>query len=100
MSKQRMQSTVDAPEIMAFFGLVFRSDVRFRIIVELAKREGACQSEISRNVGMSRKNLVRYLELLVHRGIVEAYSVGIRDNVYRLSAKYNAIRPLLVKNGF
>jgi len=89
------QPAINAPEILAFFQTIFRGDVRFRVIVVLSKREGACLSEISRKVGMSRKNLAKYLDTMIQSGIVEAYSVGMRDNVYRLATKYSYLRQFL-----
>ncbi len=98
LAKQRVQGAVDPVEILGFFRLIFGNDVRFRVVILLAKREGACLSEISRNVGMSRKNLARHLEMLTQSGIVDDYSVGMRDRVYRLGTKYSSMRQLLTKS--
>jgi predicted transcriptional regulator len=95
LSQQQAQSAANAPDVLAFFMMIFRSDVRFKVVLVLAKREGACLSEIARNVGMSHKNLAKYLEVLMQNGIVEAYSVGMRDRVYRLANKYSFLRQLL-----
>ena len=93
--RQNMQPEVGAPEILSLFESIFRTDVRFRIIVILSNREAACLREIARNAGISHKNLAKYLEILGQKGIVEAYPVGIRNKVYRLTPKYGFLRQFL-----
>ena len=86
---------VGTPEIMELFETLFRNDIKFRILSVLSNREGACLREIARNVGISHKNLVKYLDTLSQKGIVEVYPVGIRYKVYRLSPKYDFVRQVL-----
>jgi predicted transcriptional regulator len=93
--RQQMPDSVSAPELLSLFESVFRNDVRFRILVILSNREGAGLREIARNAGISHKNLSKYLVTLTEKGIVEAYPVGIRNKVYRLSTKYSFMRQLL-----
>ena len=78
--------------VFMFFRQVFAEDVRFKIIDVLASREGANLREIARNVGISHKNVSRYLEVLVKKGIIEVYPVGIGMRVYKLSSKYDLLR--------
>jgi DNA-binding transcriptional ArsR family regulator len=80
--------------IFTFFRLIFGDDVRFKIIDVLSKREGANLREIARCVGISHKNLSRYLECLVKKGVVDVFPVGIGMKVYRLSPKYDLLRKL------
>jgi predicted transcriptional regulator len=87
-----MQSGVSAPDILSLFETVFAGDVRFRIIVILSNREGAGLREIARNAGISHKNLAKYLELLMQKGVIESYPIGVRNRVYRLSTKYDYLR--------
>ncbi len=94
------QGNKDFPEddrlvyVFMFFRLIFAEDVRFKVIDVLAKREGANLREIARCVGISHKNLARYLDCLVKKGVVDVYPVGIGMRVYRLSPKYDLLRTL------
>ena len=87
-----LENEVSAPDILSFFETVFGNDVRFRIIYILSKREGAGLREIARNASISHKNLSNYLEVLMQKGIVESHTIGFRDQIYRLSTKYNFLR--------
>jgi predicted transcriptional regulator len=80
--------------VFMFFRLIFAEDVRFKIIDVLAKREGANLREIARCVGISHKNLARYLDCLIKKGVIDAYPVGLGMKVYRLSPKYDLLRKL------
>ncbi len=90
--RPQTQPEVSATDLLSLFEVVFRNDVRFRIIVILSNREAACLREIARNAGISHKNLVKYLETLTQKGIVETYPVGIRNRVYKLASKYGYLR--------
>ena len=94
-SQQRLQSGINAPDVLAFFETIFRNDVRLKIVVILSNREGACLREIARNAGISHKNLAKYLEVLSQKGVVESYPVGARNIVYKLSNRYDYLRELL-----
>src|SRR3990170_4513075 len=93
--RQETQPEVSVQDLLSLFEGIFRDDIRFRIILILSKREGACLREIARNAGISHKNLSKYLETLTQKGIVEAYPIGIRKNVYKLSNKYDYLHHLL-----
>ena len=93
--RQQMQSEISAPELLSLFEVVFRNDIRFRIMVILSNREGACLREIARNAGISHKNLSKYLETLTQKGIVETYPIGMRNKVYKLATKYSYLRYFL-----
>ena len=69
--------------------------MRFRIMVILSNREGACLREIARNAGISHKNLSKYLDILTQKGVVEVYPIGVRNKVYKLSPKYSYLRYFL-----
>jgi DNA-binding transcriptional ArsR family regulator len=81
--------------VFRFFEIVFKDDVRFKIITILLHREGACLRELARNVGMSHKNLAKYLEVLVGKGVVDLIPVGIRDKIYRLNPNYVFLREVM-----
>ena len=81
-------------DVFMFFKLIFADDVRFKIVDVLAKREGANLREIARCVGISHKNLSRYLEYLVKKGVIDVFPVGIGMKVYRLAPKYDLLRSL------
>ena len=90
--ERQKNAELSGTEMFAFFEIVFKTDIRFKIIVELSNREAACLREISRNVGISHKNLAKYLETLEQKGVVETYPVGVRNKVYRLAPKYSYVR--------
>ena len=92
VSRQQIQPEANASELLSLFESVFRNDVRFRIMVILSNREGACLREIARNAGISHKNLTKYLEMLMQKGVVESYPIGVRYRAYRLADKYTYLR--------
>ena len=94
-TQQIQQPQVTAPEVLSFFEIIFRNDIRFRIIMILSNREGAGLREIARNAGISHKNLLKYMDALAEKRIVEVYPVGIKNKVYRLSTKYDYMRHFL-----
>jgi DNA-binding transcriptional ArsR family regulator len=104
LSKERIEkvqlSDVSTLDVLAFFELIFRTDVRFRIISCLANREGACLREIARNVGMSHKNLAKYLEKLMQKGVLEAFPVGLGGRVYKLANKYEFVKEFRLQGLF
>jgi len=89
------QPQVTAPEVLSFFETIFRNDIRFRIIIILSNREGAGLREIARNAGITHKNLLKYMETLAEKQIVDVYPVGIKNKVYKLSTKYDYMRHFL-----
>jgi predicted transcriptional regulator len=93
--RQEARPDISAPELLSLFEVVFRNDIRFRIMVILSNREGACLREIARNAGISHKNLSKYLDVLTQKGIVEAYPIGMRNKVYKLASKYSYLRYFL-----
>ena len=82
-------------EILSLFETIFKTDVRFKIIVTLSNREGAGLREIARNVGISHKNLTKYLETLEQKEILQTYPIGVRNKAYKLSPKYEFVRQYL-----
>ena len=95
LTREHMPPDANASELLSLFEVVFRNDVRFRIMVILSNREGACLREIARNAGISHKNLTKYLEMLMQKGVVEAYPIGVRYRAYKLASKYNYLRYFL-----
>ena len=73
---------------------IFNQDVKFRIIVTLAKREGVTLRELARNVGISPKTLYKYLSELCDKGIVSVIEASPRIKVYTLSREYEWLRSL------
>ena len=94
-TKHQATGETNNVELVSFFVTVFQSDIRFKIVATLSNREGAGLREIARQVGISHKNLGKYLQTLQENGILEAYSIGVRSKVYRLSSKYDFVRQFL-----
>lgn len=93
--EERVRVEERALDVFAVFELIFREDVRFKIIRTLSNREAANLRQIARCVGISHKNLSKYLEKLMQKGVVEAYSVGVRMRIYRLASKYDFLKDFL-----
>jgi len=94
-SQKQLDIEVSNIDMVSFFVTVFQADVRFKIVATLSNREAAGLREIARKVGISHKNLVKYLQTLEEKGIIETYPIGIRNKVYRLSPKYDYMRQFL-----
>ena len=80
--------------VFNLFERIYREDVRFKILIILSRREGACLRELARNAGMSHKNLAKYLQALTEKGIIDSVPVGLRDKIYKLNANYAFLREL------
>ena len=80
--------------VYQFFERIFKENVQFKVIQILSRREGACLRELARNVGMSHKNLAKYLQILVEKGVIDSVPVGLRDRIYKLNANYSFLREL------
>lgn len=81
-----------AEEIFQVFKLVFCEDVRFRILKALSLREAVGLRELARLVGIHHKNLRKYLEDLIGKGVVVAFNVNPVVKAYRLSEEYDFLR--------
>lgn len=74
--------------------LLLRNDINFRIVVALSQREGLGLRELARTVGMSPKNLYKYLEELSEKNIVRSFHVSPRMKIYTLGDEYGFLRDL------
>jgi len=81
--------------LVEFLKQTYKDNVKFRIIVELCKIEGASLRELARKVGISHSNLAKHLDFLVEKGVVEYFYASPRVKVYRLSKKYQKLRDIL-----
>jgi DNA-binding transcriptional ArsR family regulator len=79
-------------QVFNFFRSIYREDVRYKIIHALSKKELATLRGLARQVGLSHKNLRKYLNQLIENGIVESYPVGVRMRIYRLSKQCDLIK--------
>lgn len=89
-----------ALDIYQLFESVFSEDVRFKIIHELSNREGANLREMARCCGISHKNISKYLDTLMRKGVVQAYPIGSRIRVYRLASRYDFLREFVLGSIF
>lgn len=81
--------------IVEFLKRTYRDNVRFKIVRELCKIEGASLRELARKVGISHSNLSRHLDLLVEKGVVEYFYASPRIRIYKLSKKYEQLKDIL-----
>ena len=91
-ARQKELEEVSNEDLLKFFLTIFQTDVRFRIVATLSSREGAGLREIARHVGISHKNLAKYLQDLEEKGVLETYPIGVRNRVYRLAPKYGFVK--------
>lgn len=84
-----------AKKLVRFLFKVFDQDIKFRIIIALAKREALTLRELARNVGISPKNLYKYLAELNDKGIITYIEVSPRIKVYTLSRDYEWLKDLI-----
>ena len=75
--------------------LLLRDDISFKIIVALSQREGLGLRELARSVGISPKNLYKYLEELTAKNVVRSFQVSPRMKIYALREEYAFLRDLL-----
>jgi len=85
---------VSSSEVLEVFDRLFGDTVRFKVVEMLSKREGAGQREIARSVGITHKNLAKYLDELMEKGIIEAFPAGPTVRVYRLARRYSFLRDI------
>jgi len=81
--------------IVEFLKRTYKNNVRFKIVCELCKVEGASLRELARRVGISHSNLPRHLDQLVEKGVVEYFYASPRVRIYRLSKKYEELKEIL-----
>ena len=74
------------------FELIFHDDVRFRVLRALSCREAAGLRELARLVGIHHKNLRKYLDDLISKGIVDSFKVNPVVKAYRLSDRYRFLK--------
>jgi len=82
-------------ELISLIKSVWGEDVRFRVLKELANREGATMRELARRVGISHKNLAKYLQALNEKGVIDFFEPGSKARVYRLSQRWAFLAELL-----
>ncbi len=85
---------MSSESVFRLFRMVFKDDVRFKIIEVLACREAVNLRALSRAVGMHHKNVRRYLDELVEKGVVKSVQVSSATVVYRLNDDYNFLMEL------
>ena len=95
LSLDRMDTKENDVTMMPFFEAMFKNDIRFRIVVTLSKREAAGLREIARSVGISHKNLSKYLEELKQEGVIDTFQIGLRNKVYKIALRYDFVRKFL-----
>jgi len=74
---------------------IFGDDMRFLTLKFLCNRDCASIREIAKNVGMSHKNLVKYLDFLVNKGALEVVYSSSNIRLYKLSQKASILKKFL-----
>ncbi len=74
-------------EFMGVYVSIFGDDVRYSIIKFLCTRRSASGREIARNVGMSHKNVAKYLEDMTKKGVLEVSYEGHNIRLYVISPR-------------
>ena len=79
-------------DLFANFSEIFGRDIRFLVLKFLSSKEVASIREISRKVGMSPKNLSKYLDHLTDKGVIEVVYRGKNIRLYRIAQKGEVIK--------
>jgi len=74
-------------ELNEVFQSVFGDDIKFAILKFLCGKKAASVREIARGVGMSHKNVLKYLEFLASKDVVEIAYQTPHVKLYRLSRR-------------
>ena len=74
-------------ELNEHFQNVFGDDIKFAILRFLCHRKAASVREIARGVGMSHKNVLKYLDFLASKEVVEIAYQTPHVKLYRLSRR-------------
>ena len=79
-------------DLSMLYKIIFGDDVRFLTLNFLCNKDCASIREIARNVGISHKNLVKYLDFLVDKGALEVVYSSLNIKLYKLSQKASILR--------
>ncbi|MCP8308307.1 MAG: winged helix-turn-helix transcriptional regulator [archaeon] len=85
----------EAKELSDLHEKIFRDNTKFLILKFLSHRDCASIREIARNVGMSHKNLSKYLDFLVDNGALEVVYTSPNIKLYKLSQKASIFKKFL-----
>ncbi|MEM3404495.1 MAG: winged helix-turn-helix domain-containing protein [Nitrososphaeria archaeon] len=91
-TRQHISSGNDFQEAFRILIMAYSDDIKFQILKCLCEKEVASMREIARCVGISPKNITKYLDQLQLKGIVEvAYS---RSNIklYKITEEASLIK--------
>ncbi|MCS7141122.1 MAG: ArsR family transcriptional regulator [Candidatus Nitrosocaldus sp.] len=81
------------------FSTIYSEDVVFNILAYLCKKKQGSTREIARYVGISHKNLAKYLEILVEKGMVEIAYDKPNLRVYRLRDDISILKRFFMLSG-
>ena len=82
-------------ELNDLFQNVFGDDIRFAILKFLCGKKAASVREISRGVGMSHKNVLKYLDYLASKEVVEIAYQTPHVKLYRLARRASILERVL-----
>ena len=74
-------------ELCKLYAILFKDDIKYMILKFLSSKDVASIREISRNVGMSHKNLAKYLDFLVRNDALEVVYSSPTIKLYKLSQR-------------
>jgi len=81
------QKDSEITELCKLYAILFKDDMKYMILKFLSSKDVASIREIAKNVGMSHKNLAKYLDFLVNKGFLEVVYSGPNIKLYKLSQK-------------
>jgi predicted transcriptional regulator len=90
----RANELKDLKDLFRLYEKIFGNDIRFLILKFLSNRDCASIREIARNVGMSHKNLVKYLDHLVDSDALEVVYTSSNIKLYKLSQNSSMLKKL------
>jgi predicted transcriptional regulator len=76
--------------------IIWGEDINYSILKFLCSTEVASIRETARHVGMSHKNLIKYLDSLVKKDIIEVSYSSSNIRLYKISQRAGILRKMLM----
>jgi|GEM_PF-3103354 len=92
LTRRRILSGNDFQEAFRILLIAYSDDIKFQILKHLCEKEVASMREIAKNVGISPKNVTKYLDQLQLKGIVEVVYSRSNIKLYRLTEEASLIK--------
>jgi predicted transcriptional regulator len=82
--------------ILDLIRIIWGDGINYLILKFLCNTEVASIRETARHVGMSHKNLIKYLDSLVKKDVIEVSYSSTNIRLYRISKRAGILRKMLM----